>query len=211
MFGLGLFHICYRESGMAHARLRFVFVIHPPMPILLRLGVAFTTLLTGPAVPILLTRPQANESIMKYSKYLPVLFVTLILTSACAEQQSAEHLVASKEKSDMTYKQLMVVMGSSFGTLQEGILRENKQMVMVGAEFIQHHPAPKHKPWIIMREEDQQDFKKTLLAYDQILHDHADKLVEAAQKENWVEAGNASNDLMSACITCHAMWRNKVK
>ncbi|MCU7834473.1 MAG: hypothetical protein KZQ83_04385 [gamma proteobacterium symbiont of Taylorina sp.] len=103
------------------------------------------------------------------------------------------------------------MMGRSNSMMHEGILRENKQMVEVGANFILSHPAPNHKPWSIMNKSDQAGFKKSLLAFDKILDIHTESLVEAAKNENWMAASKASHELMNSCISCHSMWRHKVK
>ena len=62
-----------------------------------------------------------------------------------------------------------------------------------------------------MKKEDQADFKKSLLAYDKILDMHTEAIVAAADKENWTDAGTAANELMHSCISCHALWKNRVK
>ena len=128
-----------------------------------------------------------------------------------AEEQTAEQLVSSKKKADMSYKQLMATMGSGSAMMHEGILSENKQMVKSGANLILHHPAPNHKPWSIMKKEDQTDFKKSLLAYDKILDIHTEAIVAAADKEKWTDASTAANELIHSCISCHALWKSKVK
>lgn len=144
-------------------------------------------------------------------KILILLFASLGLSNACAEEKTAEQLVATLKKADMTYRQLMEVMGRSSSMMHEGIFRENKQMVEVGADFIFTHPAPNHKPWSIMKEADQAAFKQSLLAFDEILDTQTESIVAAAKKENWIEASNSAHDLMNSCISCHAMWRDKVK
>jgi hypothetical protein len=143
--------------------------------------------------------------------FLTLLLISLATTNAFAEKDGAEKLVASMKKADMTYRQLMEVMGRSSSMMHEGILRENKQMVEVGADFIFTHPAPNHKPWTIMKKEDQEGFKLSLVSFDKILDTHTESIVKAAKKENWIEASKASNDLMNSCISCHAMWKQKVK
>jgi len=134
-----------------------------------------------------------------------------VLTNAWAEAETAEALVQSMKKADMTYRQLMEVMGEASNMMHEGILRENKQMVEVGANFIFTHPAPKHKPWSIMAEEDQAGFKGSLLAFDKILDTHTNAVLAAARADQWVDANKALYELSNACIACHTTWRNKVK
>ncbi len=148
---------------------------------------------------------------MKRNIILSIMLASMIISSSYAETKTAEQLVASMKKADMTYRQLMEVMGRSTSMMHEGILRENKQMVEVGANFILTHPAPNHKPWTIMKKEDQEGFKQSLLTFDKILDIHTEAMVEAAKKEDWIEASKASHELLNSCVSCHVMWRNKVK
>lgn len=148
---------------------------------------------------------------MKRNIILSIMLTSMIISTSYAEKKTAEQLVASMKKADMTYRQLMEVMGRSTSMMHEGILRENKQMVEVGANFILTHPAPNHKPWSIMKKEDQKGFKQSLLAFDKILDIHTEAMVEAAKKEDWIEASKASHELLNSCVSCHVMWRNKVK
>ena len=142
---------------------------------------------------------------------IALFLMSLVTSNVFAENDDAEKLVSSMKKADMTYRQLMEVMVRSSSMMHEGILRENKQMVEVGANFIFTHPAPNHKPWNIMKKEDQAGFKQSLVSFDKILDVHAESIVEASKKENWIEASKAANELMNSCISCHAMWKNKVK
>lgn len=45
---------------------------------------------------------------------------------ATAHGQSAEQLVAGKEQADMTYRQLMEILGEATSIIQTGIIRQNK-------------------------------------------------------------------------------------
>lgn len=140
-----------------------------------------------------------------------IIVACLLAPMAQATEQTAEQLVASKQKADMTYKQLMEIMGSASSMIHQGILRENQQMVKEGANIILNHPAPNHKPWSIMQKADQKGFKKSLKFYNKDLDAHAERAATEAAKGNWPEARKAANDLTNSCTTCHAMWRSKVK
>ena len=144
-------------------------------------------------------------------KLLIPLLMLLAAQAGQAEQDAAESMVAGKRKADMSYRQLMEIMGRASATIQEGIMRENKQMVIEGATFILTHPAPNQKPWEIMEEQDQSAFKSTLLAFDKTLDAQATKIQQEAGKNNWTGANRALNEMNGSCIACHAMWRNKVK
>jgi hypothetical protein len=129
---------------------------------------------------------------------------------ACAEGQSADQLVASKRQADMTYRQLMEMMGASLAMIQEGIVRENAELTKTAADMILKHPAPNHKPWTIMAEAEQAGFKQSLLSYDKMLDAEATKIAAAAAAGEWLAASPSAHELTNACITCHLMWRQKV-
>ncbi|HOP15896.1 MAG: hypothetical protein H6956_09470 [Chromatiaceae bacterium] len=145
---------------------------------------------------------------MKTLSFLP-LALGLAILPAFAQDDAAEQLVASKQQADMSYRQLMEILGKASSMIHEGIIRENKQMVKEGADIVLHHPAPNHKPWTIMPPEDQDGFKQSLLAFDKILDEHAISAEDAATKGDWQTANSALNDLNASCISCHAMWRAK--
>lgn len=145
-------------------------------------------------------------------KKLTMLIITTLLSITMAHaEMTAEQLVASKTKADMTYRQLMEILGGASSMMHEGILRENQQMVKEAANIILNHPAPKHKPWSIMKKEDQKAFKSSLKFFDKRLDIDSERAAKAAASGNWQEARNAFNDLMNSCAACHAMWSAKVK
>lgn len=144
-------------------------------------------------------------------KLMTIAIAGLMATALSAQAETAEEMVASMKKADMTYRELMAVMGKSSTSIHEGILRQNKQMVETGVTFILTHPAPNHKPWSIMAKEDQSGFKQTLMAYDKVLDQHANAILSASNKGDWAAATAASHELMNACASCHAAWKNKAK
>jgi cytochrome c553 len=154
-----------------------------------------------------------NSPIALFSGVLMVLIIgnSMFTLPSNAQDKTAEELVASKKKADMSYKQLMQIMGSSLSTINHGIIVENKQMVQEGANFILGHPAPSHKPWTIMEKSDQAGFKETLIEFDQLLDEKAKAVASAAKAGDWLDANEAASDLSNTCISCHGMWKNKVK
>jgi len=125
--------------------------------------------------------------------------------------RTAEDLVASKKTSEMTYKQLMNILNSGSVMVHQGILIENKQLVIEGANMILNHAAPIEKPWFIMNKPDQENFKNSLLTYDVVLDNYAKKLEEEARHKDWLKASKTAHELMNSCIVCHSMWKHKVK
>ncbi|MHB1142816.1 MAG: hypothetical protein ACYC1T_13810 [Sulfuricaulis sp.] len=144
-------------------------------------------------------------------RILCALMIGLLIPAALAEEKTAEQMVAAKKRADMTYRQLMEIMGTASAMIHQGIIRENKQMVVQGADMITNHPAPNHQPWIIVPEEDRASFKQTLLAFDKILDDQTARVATAAGSADWQGAARAAQELTSACIACHAQWKHKVK
>lgn len=126
-------------------------------------------------------------------------------------QQDAESLVASKRAADMTYRELMQILGRSLGWIQAGIVLENKQLVREGVNHVIHHPAPNHKPWTIMSKEDQDGFKQALLGFDPVLDIHANEAAAAAEKGDWLQATEAAARLQTTCVSCHAQWKQKAR
>ena len=133
----------------------------------------------------------------------------LVVPFAQAEERTADQLVASKRQADMTYRQLMEVMGASLAMIQEGLVRENAELTKTAADMIVKHPAPNHKPWTIMAESDRAAFKQSLLSYDEVLDSEAARIAEAATRGDWLKASQSAYALTNACITCHVMWKNK--
>lgn len=124
-------------------------------------------------------------------------------------QEDADALVASKNKADMSYRELMQILGRSLTWIQAGIVQENKQLVRVGVNHVIHHPAPNHKPWTIMDKADQEGFKQALLSFDPVLDIHANEAAAAVEKGDWIGATEAAARLQTACVSCHAQWKAK--
>ncbi len=122
---------------------------------------------------------------------------------------SAEALVDSKQKSDMTYKELMQIMGRSSSMIHQGILMQNRQMVKDGAYEIAHHKAPNYKPWLIMEKFQYQAFKDTLVEFDNQLHHIADAIIKVVDEEDWTKTQKAFHQLTLTCISCHISWKGE--
>jgi hypothetical protein len=121
----------------------------------------------------------------------------------------ANDLVASKQKSDMTYKQMMQRMGEAYNMIQRGIINQNKELVKMGAWMIDNHPAPKEKPWTIVKKDDKKAFKQTLLSFNDLLHEGTFNINEALKKDDWLEVNKEAYNLSNHCISCHSMWKEK--
>jgi hypothetical protein len=134
-----------------------------------------------------------------------------IALPAALAQQNAEALVASKRPADMSYRDLMQILGRALNWIQDGILLQNKQLVREGVAVIVNHPAPRHKPWTIMEAADQESFKQALLAYDKIFDAKANTVAAAAEKSEWLEASAALAELQTACVSCHTQWQHKAR
>jgi hypothetical protein len=103
----------------------------------------------------------------------------------------------------------MEIMGTAPSMITEGIVRENPQTVKNGVDLIINHPAPNHKPWLIVAPADQKEFKETLVSYEKILDSHAGQVSIEVEKRDWSAANNVASTLLSSCIAFHASWKDK--
>ena len=122
---------------------------------------------------------------------------------------NTKELLASKKKSNMTYKQMMMQMGEGFKMIQTGLLTQNKELISLGCNIIQNHPAPKTKPWLIMPDKYQDDFKETLISYDKILHSNVAKIQDSLKNSDFTDINKNVFELSNSCISCHSVWQNR--
>lgn len=144
-------------------------------------------------------------------KTTAALLIAALLPLAAQAQDNAEKLVASMRKAEMSYKELMVIMGKSIGMMQEGVLTQNRELVEQGAHIIFTHPAPNHAPWDIMKPEDKAGFKQALVTYDVVLDEHTNGILKGSRVRDWQAAAGSLSNLQNACISCHMQWKNKAE
>lgn len=144
-------------------------------------------------------------------KLATALIVTALLPLPMQAQETAENLVAGMRKAEMTYKELMTIMGKSIGMMQEGVLTQNRELVEQGANIIFTHPAPSHSPWAIMKPEDQGGFKQALVTYDKVLDENTNEILKASRQRDWLAATGALAQLQTSCVSCHLQWKDKAQ
>lgn len=126
-------------------------------------------------------------------------------------QDSAESLVAGMRKAEMSYKELMSIMGRAIGMMQDGVITQNRELVEQGANIIFTHPAPNHAPWAIMTPPDQDGFKQALLTYDKVLDENTREILSATRGRDWLNAVTALSQLQASCVSCHLQWKDKAQ
>ena len=127
--------------------------------------------------------------------YIFILLFTIINMSAKAPEFIAhshsysdiDKLVQDKEKSTLTYKQIMQQFSEGYLMLQEGVVNQDKLPIRIGLDMILNHPAPSYKPWIIVKNQDREGFKQTLLYYDQQLHNTGKDIEQSLDTNNWIQ------------------------
>lgn len=144
-------------------------------------------------------------------KIATALIAAALLPMPMYAQDSAEKLVAGMRKAEMTYKELMSIMGKSIGMMQEGVLTQNRELVEQGANIIFTHPAPNHSPWAIMKPEDQAGFKQALVTYDKVLDENTNQILKATRQQDWFAATGALSQLQTSCVSCHMQWKEKAQ
>ena len=136
---------------------------------------------------------------------------TMLTISLFAQEKTADDLVKSMKKEDITYAQLMQGMGMAKNNIDMGIIGMNKFLVDRGIDLIRTHPAPKAKPWFIMAEEDREGFKSMLVHYDKKMDEDVEAIEKAVNQKDWMKALEASQELSNSCISCHISYKDKVK
>lgn len=136
---------------------------------------------------------------------------TALATSLVAKEKSAEDLVKTMKKEDITYAQLMSGMGMAFDNIQKGVISMNKLLVDRGIDFIRTHPAPKQNPWLIMDESDREGFKTLLVEFDAKMDEDIAIIEKAVQEKDWFGAYEATHELGTSCVACHLSYKNSVK
>ena len=149
---------------------------------------------------------------MKKIKIITTLTLSALSgVSLYAQEKTADDLVKSMKKADITYAQLMQGMGMAKNNIDGGIISMNKLLVERGIDFIRTHPAPKQKPWVIMAQNDREGFKSMLVYYDKKMDEDVEAIEKAIKSKDWQKALEASNELSNSCISCHVSYKNKVK
>jgi cytochrome c556 len=148
---------------------------------------------------------------MKKNQFVVALLGAVLSISLFAEEKTAEELVKSMKKEDITYRQLMNGMAMAKNNIDNGIIGMNKMLVNRGIDFIRTHPAPRAKPWVIMGKDDQEGFKSMLVFYDKKMDEDVEAIEKAVNKKDWQKALEASNELSNSCLSCHVVYKDKVK
>ena len=147
----------------------------------------------------------------KFTKITILTLGAVLSVSLFAEEKTAEELVKSMKKEDITYRQLMNGMSMAKNNIDNGIIGMNKMLVDRGIDFIRTHPAPRAKPWVIMGKDDQAGFKSMLVFYDKKMDEDVEAIEKAVNKKDWHKALEASHELSNSCISCHVVYKDKVK
>jgi len=137
-------------------------------------------------------------------------FLVLAGITLVAQEKSAEDLVKSMKKEDITYAQLMSGMGMSYDNIQKGVITMNKLLVDRGIDFIRTHPAPKQNPWVIMDKEDHEGFKAMLVYHDKKMDEDVERIEKAVAKKDWIGAYEEVKELGNSCVSCHVTYKNNV-
>ncbi len=119
----------------------------------------------------------------------------------------ATELVAKRRASNLTYKQMMAGMGNAFILMQIGILSQNKKVVRDNVLKINNHPAPKDPPWEIVEDKDKLQFKESLLAFDQLLHQNATDILSVLETSDWIKINEEVFKMSNNCTSCHVLWK----
>ena len=151
--------------------------------------------------------------------YIFILLFTIINMSAKAPEFIAhshsysdiDKLVQDKEKSTLTYKQIMQQFSEGYLMLQEGVVNQDKLPIRIGLDMILNHPSPSYKPWVIVKDQDKEGFKETLLYYDQQLYNTGKDIEQSLDTNNWIQINKRICNLSKLCVNCHITWKDNLK
>lgn len=148
-----------------------------------------------------------------FQKAMSVFSAVLLAAGALSAEttKTADDLLQSMNKEDITYNQLMQGMAMAKNNIDNGVINMNKMLVDRGIDFIRTHPAPKDKPWVIMAMEDHEAFKIMLVYFDEKMDEDVAAIEKAVVQKDWNGALEASNELGNSCMICHLSFKDKVK
>ncbi len=148
---------------------------------------------------------------MKTKLLLKLTLVAILSNTLIAKEKTADDLIKTMKKEDITYAQLMGGMAMAINNIQTGIISQNKMLVDRGIDFIRTHPAPKQKPWLLMDEKDRKAFKVSLVYFDKKMDEDVEAIEKAMAKKDWNEAMTGLNTFQNTCLSCHVSWKDEVK
>lgn len=139
---------------------------------------------------------------MRYRLLLAVI-VLASLTVALANSQKAQ---PDATQPILTVMQRLMM---DMHTVSLGIWTENYETVYAGAENIVNHPK-------ILKKEREEiagilgDRMKVFVAFDRMVHDHADSLAEAAKMRNMQDILHHYTIVQNGCVNCHSNFRTEI-
>ena len=113
---------------------------------------------------------------------------------------------AAKAESPYTLKEVMQRLARSTDTIQLGLLSNNRLLIELGARAVADHPKPKGglAPYL----KDREQVKAVARSIDQLVHQTAVEIAEAAPKAEMLELAKMNAKMIEGCIGCHEVFRN---
>jgi len=93
--------------------------------------------------------------------------------------------------------------------INEGIYTENFQLIEQGAAAINEHPPLSNETRSLVKKT-LGDRMQAFGQYDNLVHDTADSLKEAATEHNMERVLENYQIIQQGCVSCHASFRNEI-
>lgn len=114
----------------------------------------------------------------------------------------------AKDKESHTLKSIMIGLGQSMNSLNDGIFKEDYDLIQKSALKIAIHPQPKAQLPVIAKTlgKEISQFK----SYDMKVHDSAMEIAKLAKKKDMFKILESHKVIMENCVSCHKPFREKV-
>ena len=105
---------------------------------------------------------------------------------------------------------IMVALVQDMNRIADGIWYEDFEMIRAGAQSIADHPRVPPAQMRVIQETLGDPFT-SFVAMDQMVHDTALEVAEAARQRNLQQVLRAQGRLQGGCVACHSAYRDTVQ
>lgn len=134
-----------------------------------------------------------------------VLLAFLIPGSAAAQDHAEADSLETRP-----LKNIMVSLGQDMNRVNDGLWREDFEMILMGARAIADHPRVPPAEMTAIREALGSRFDQ-FVGFDQAVHETAVELVGAAERRAMGDVLESYRRLQTGCLSCHIAFRDEVR
>ena len=124
--------------------------------------------------------------------------------------EPADHAAADTPEGTRPLISLMVALGQDVSRVNDGIWREDFEMVRLGAHAIAAHPRVTPEEMEAIKGALGDQFTE-FVQFDGLVHGRAEQLAEAAAEQNMDRVLALKIEMENGCVNCHATFRGEVR